>query len=85
MYVNTKAKVLSFADIEDLYKITYVQKQAFVVHIHDRDLVFNRRQKLYIVGWSTMVVVAVTIGKAVHLLTNGNIHKIPTIQPVYIE
>jgi hypothetical protein len=46
---HTKANVLSFTGIEDMYKITYVQKRAFIVHMHSRDLVFNRRQKLYVV------------------------------------
>ena len=34
VYASTdmKANVLSFADVEDLYDITYVQKQAFIVH-----------------------------------------------------
>ncbi len=45
---ETKANVLSFADVEDLYDITYVRQQAFVVHIRDRDLVFSRREKLYV-------------------------------------
>jgi hypothetical protein len=45
---ETKANVLSFADVEDLYDITYVRQQAFVVHMQDRDLVFSRREKLYV-------------------------------------
>jgi hypothetical protein len=46
---ESKANVLSFADVEDLYDITYVRQQAFVVHMRDRVLVFSRREKLYIV------------------------------------
>jgi hypothetical protein len=34
---ETKANVLSFADVEDLYDITYVRQQAFVVHIQKRE------------------------------------------------
>jgi hypothetical protein len=45
---KTKANVLSFTDVEDLYDIPYVQKRAFIVHMGDRDLVFNRREKLYV-------------------------------------
>jgi hypothetical protein len=41
---ETRANVLSFADVEDLYDILYVQKQeAFVVHMPSGDLVFSRR------------------------------------------
>ncbi len=43
-----KANVLSFADVEDLYDIMHIRKCAFVVHMGDRDLVFKRRQKLYV-------------------------------------
>jgi hypothetical protein len=40
--------VLSFADVEDLYDISYVQKEAFVVHMPSEHLVFSRREKLYV-------------------------------------
>ena len=36
-----KANVLSFADVEDLYDITYICKRALIVHMSDRDLVFK--------------------------------------------
>ncbi len=45
---DTKVNVLSFADVEDMYKITYIRGEAFVVHMRDRDLVFKRREKLYV-------------------------------------
>jgi histidyl-tRNA synthetase len=45
---ETRAKVLSFADVEDLYEISYVQKEAFLVHMPTGDLVFNRHEKLYV-------------------------------------
>jgi hypothetical protein len=56
-----KANVLSFADVEDLYNITYVQKRAFIVHMEDRDLVFNRREKFYVADWGTERTVAATV------------------------
>ena len=58
---KTKANVLSFADVEDLYDITYIRKREFIVHMRDRDLVFKRRQKLYVADWGTVGIVAVTI------------------------
>jgi hypothetical protein len=58
---KTKANVLSFADIEDLYNITYVQKRAFMVNMGGRDLVFNRREKLYVAGWGTENTGAATV------------------------
>jgi hypothetical protein len=45
---QTKVNVLSFADVEDLYEISYVQKEAFIVHMPTGDLVFSRHDKLYV-------------------------------------
>ena len=42
------ASVLCQADVEDLYRITYVQGVSYTVHMPDRDLVFRKRGKLYI-------------------------------------
>ncbi len=59
---HTKANILSFADVKDLYDITYVRKQAFIVHMADRDLVFKRKQKLYVADWGgTASMVAATV------------------------
>jgi hypothetical protein len=48
---DTKANVLSFAAVEALYDITYIRKEAFVVHMPDRDLVFQKRNNLYVAEW----------------------------------
>jgi hypothetical protein len=58
---DTKANVLSFVDVEDLYDIMYVQKQAFIVHMGTRDLVFYRREKLYMADWNDMATVVTTV------------------------
>jgi hypothetical protein len=39
---ETKANVLSFADVEDKYEITYVRGQMFTVHMPGEDVVFER-------------------------------------------
>ncbi len=49
---STRAKVLSFAAVEDLYEISYVRGEAFVVCMEGRDLVFWRRDHLYIAEWT---------------------------------
>jgi hypothetical protein len=72
---KTKANVLSFADVEDLYDITYICKCAFIVHMSDRDLVFKRRQKLYIADWGTMGIVAPTIQENEHLYTKEEVSR----------
>jgi hypothetical protein len=42
------ASVLCMADVEDLYDITYEQGVSYTVHLNDRDLVFYKRDKLYV-------------------------------------
>ncbi len=46
-----KVNVLSFAAVEDLYDIMYLRGEAFVVHMPGKDLVFKRRDKLYMAEW----------------------------------
>jgi hypothetical protein len=49
---DTKANVLSFADVEDLYDVTNVRGESFVVHLPSRDLEFVRRGKLYVADFA---------------------------------
>jgi hypothetical protein len=49
---DTRANVLSFANVEDLYDITYVRGESFVVHLPSRDLEFARRGKLYVADFT---------------------------------
>jgi hypothetical protein len=37
---STRANILSFAVVEDLYEISYICGEAFVVHMEGRNLVF---------------------------------------------
>jgi len=48
--------VLSFADIEDLYPITYQPQESFTVHLPERDIVFSRRDKLYVADFDVPTV-----------------------------
>jgi hypothetical protein len=41
-----KANVLSFADVEDMYDITYIRGESFIVHLPEKDLEFTRKGKL---------------------------------------
>jgi hypothetical protein len=47
-----QANVLNFAAVEDLYEISYVRGEAFVVHMDGMDLVFRRRDPLYVAEWT---------------------------------
>ena len=49
---STRANVLSFSAVEDMYEISYVRGEAFVVHMDGRDLVFRRRDRLYVAEWT---------------------------------
>jgi len=42
------ASVLSQDQIEQLYQVTYDQGRAYIVHLPDRDLVFKKRNRLYV-------------------------------------
>jgi hypothetical protein len=44
---ETKANILCFSDVEDMYKISYKRRKDFVVHIGEKEIVFERREKLY--------------------------------------
>jgi hypothetical protein len=54
--LDTKANILNFADVKDLYKITYQPQHSFTVHLPNRDIVFYRRDKLYMADFSEAVV-----------------------------
>ena len=43
---STRANILSLVVVEDLYEISYVRGDTFVVHMEGRDLVFHRRDHL---------------------------------------
>jgi hypothetical protein len=40
------ANIISMADVEDCYPITYVQGDSIVVHMEERDVVFTHRNKI---------------------------------------
>ena len=48
--------ILSLADVEDIYPVTYMQGESITVHMDHRDVVFARRDKLYIADFSDWVV-----------------------------
>ena len=44
-----------------MYPITYQTQESFTVHLHDRDLVFSIREKLYVADFDVERMVAVTM------------------------
>jgi hypothetical protein len=52
---ETHASVISLADVEDLYRVSYVPRQSYTVHMNDRDLTFERRGKLYVADFSDWI------------------------------
>jgi hypothetical protein len=58
---HTKANILSFAEVEDMYKVTYKGGAAFVVHMADRNVEFKRKEKLYVADWVVDSYVCATV------------------------
>ena len=61
---KTLANVLSFSDVEDLYPITYIPGESFIVHLPDRDVEFKRRGKLYVALWEEVSGALTTVQEA---------------------
>jgi hypothetical protein len=49
---ETRANVLSFTEVEELYDITYVLREAFIVHLPEKDIEFKRKGKLYVANFA---------------------------------
>lgn len=52
---DCEANILSQADIEDRYSITYLPGKSYTVHMPNYDLVFERRGKFYVADMSDWV------------------------------
>ena len=46
-----KANILSFAQVEDQYKITYAPQESFTVHLPQGDMVFKCVDGMYVADW----------------------------------
>jgi hypothetical protein len=105
-----KANVLSFAEVEDKYEISYVHAQTFMVHVPEGEDIFRGQNKLYVADWCVDEGVANATereneqlytkeevcrakqvhkflkcssyplpDKAMHLITDGNVHGMPLL------
>jgi hypothetical protein len=45
---GVKVNVLCFVDVEDLYEVSYRPNVGFVVHLDGHEIIFERRNKLYV-------------------------------------
>lgn len=55
-YHEGTANILCFSDVENRYEITYESRKSFTVHMDEYDLVFYRRNKIYVADmreWET--------------------------------
>jgi hypothetical protein len=59
---DTHANVLSFSQVEDKYRNTYVPQEAFIVHLPDHDVRFEHRKKIYVADWTKSMSAYVTTG-----------------------
>jgi hypothetical protein len=53
--VDTRANIISFADLEDIYEITYKKGKSFTVHHPDRDLLYHGKKSLYVADFSNLL------------------------------
>jgi hypothetical protein len=53
---NSPTNILSMARVEDLYPITYSQGESITVHLDDQDIVFRRRDGMYVADFSDWLV-----------------------------
>jgi len=74
---KTKANVLSFAGVEDNYKILYVRAQTFTVHVPEgEDIVFSRQNKLSVADWCVAPgVVNATVRENERMYTKVEVHR----------
>jgi hypothetical protein len=74
---KTKANVLSFAEVEDKYEISYVRAQTFTVHVPEgEDIVFSRQNKLYVADECVDRVVAnATVRENEHMYTKEEVRR----------
>jgi hypothetical protein len=52
---DTRVSVLSLADVEDLYDVTYKPGCSYTVHMGNTDLDFIRKDKLYVADFSSWI------------------------------
>ncbi len=52
-----KANILSFAEMESKYNVTYVPQEGFIVYFPELDFKFVCRDKLYTTDWQDTYVV----------------------------
>jgi hypothetical protein len=50
------ANILSMADVEDMYAMTYVQGECIKVHMEDHDMSFERRDNMCVADFSDWIV-----------------------------
>jgi hypothetical protein len=48
--------IISMTDVEDMYRVTYMQGESITVHMDERDVVFMRREKRYLADFSDWLV-----------------------------
>jgi hypothetical protein len=74
---HMRANILSFADIEDKYIVTYKEKEAFTVQLScGKTIDFTHRNKLYIADWQdTGLYVCATLCENESVYTREEVHR----------
>ncbi|MFN9982427.1 MAG: hypothetical protein ACK53Y_21045, partial [bacterium] len=53
---NCPANILSMADVEDRFAITWTPGDSIVVHLEERDMIFTRRNKMWVGDFSDWII-----------------------------
>ncbi len=75
---NTKPNVLSLAEVEDMYAVTYMLGQAFIVHLPGRDVEFKHVGKLYVANLNSLLksnAVFTTVEENEEIYTRSEVQK----------
>jgi hypothetical protein len=75
---NAKPNVLSLAEVEDMYSVTYIPGQMFTVHLPGKDVEFKRTGKLYVANFYSLLhpkAVLATVQDNEDLYTHAEVHK----------
>jgi hypothetical protein len=72
---EARANILSFAAVEDMYKVTYNRGEGFTMHMPERDIVLKRQDNLYVVDWVEVGSAYTTVQENERLYSAEQVHR----------
>jgi hypothetical protein len=78
---DTGVSVLSFAEVEAKFDVSYVRKKCFIVHLPGLDLIFRRKRKMYVADMSEWAELKTPQAQA-HVATSAQLEQGFTVREV---